>query len=97
MIQESQGKIPERKAEHLGTSDRGVILLRRIWRRAMENIAKGRDPKGVFRRERGMLEVDTFHGHIKASELVISSKKTSLPLWMVEGLSGYSSGNLVFN
>lgn len=96
VIQESQGKIPDRKAEHLATSDRGVILLRRIWRRAMEDIAKGRDPKGVFRRERGMLEVDTFHGHIKASELVISSK--NLPSSLDgRGLIRDSSGNLVFN
>lgn len=62
----------------------------------MEDIAKGRDPKGVFRQERGMLEVDTFHGHIKASELVISSK--NLPSSLDgRGLIRDSSGNLVFN
>ncbi|MDH3444340.1 MAG: Rieske 2Fe-2S domain-containing protein [Deltaproteobacteria bacterium] len=70
-LQESQGEIPDRKAEHLGTSDRGVIMLRRIWHKAMQDVAQGRDPKGVIRQDDGMIEVDTFHGHIKASDLKI--------------------------
>ncbi len=71
VLQESQGEIPDRKLEHLASSDRGVIMLRRIWHQAMEDVAAGRDPKGVIRQANGMLEVDTFHGHIKASELKI--------------------------
>ena len=47
VLQESQGEIPDRKAEHLATSDRGVLLLRKIWRQAMEDVASGKDPKGV--------------------------------------------------
>jgi hypothetical protein len=34
-------------------------------------VAEGRDPKGVDRQPREMLEVDTFHGHVKVSELKI--------------------------
>ena len=74
VLQESQGEIPDRQAEHLGTSDRGVLLLRKIWHKAMEDIASGKDPKGISREEKEMVEVDTFHGHIKASELEIGPK-----------------------
>jgi len=35
-------------------------------------VANGKDPKGVVRMDNGMLEVDTFHGHVKASELKIT-------------------------
>jgi LigXa C-terminal domain like len=71
VLQESQGEIPDRRLEHLGTSDRGVIMLRRIWHRAIEDVANGKDPKGVVREEKEMLEVDTFHGHVKRDELKI--------------------------
>jgi len=37
----------------------------------MEDVAAGKDPKGVIREANGMLEVDTFHGHVKVSELKI--------------------------
>jgi len=74
VLQESQGEIPDRQAEHLGTSDRGVLLLRKIWHKAMEDVASGKDPKGISREEKEMVEVDTFHGHIKASELEIGPK-----------------------
>lgn len=70
-LQESQGEIPHRHLEHLGTSDRGVLLMRKIWLKAIEDVANGKDPKGVIREEREMLEVDTFHGHVKLSELKI--------------------------
>ena len=72
VLQESQGAIPERRLEHLASSDRGVLMMRRIWHKAMDDVANGKAPKGVAREANGMLEVDTFHGHIKVSELKIS-------------------------
>ncbi|HUF41454.1 MAG TPA: Rieske 2Fe-2S domain-containing protein [Verrucomicrobiae bacterium] len=69
VLQESQGAIPERRLEHLASTDRGVILMRRIWQKAMDDVANGKAPKGMMRKSDGMLEVDTFHGHVKASEL----------------------------
>lgn len=72
VLQESQGAIPERRLEHLASSDRGVLMMRRIWHKAMDDVANGKAPKGVARQANGMLEVDTFHGHVKASELKIS-------------------------
>ena len=47
--QESQGTIYDRTTEHLVTTDKGVILLRRIYKDGMEAIKQGRDPLGVIR------------------------------------------------
>jgi hypothetical protein len=94
-LQESQGEIPDRRLEHLGASDRGVIMMRRIWHKAMEDVANGKDPKGVHRRQKGMLEVDTFHGHVKVSELKIGPE--NMPSSMDgRGLIRDRNGNLVF-
>jgi 5,5'-dehydrodivanillate O-demethylase len=41
----AQGAIPDRSEEHLGRSDVGIILLRKIWRRELESVAKGQAPK----------------------------------------------------
>jgi phthalate 4,5-dioxygenase len=95
VLQESQGEIPERRLEHLATSDRGVIMMRRIWHKAMEDVAAGKDPKGVDRRGKDMLEVDTFHGHIKVKDLRISSE--NMPASTEgKGLIRDKNGNLVF-
>ncbi|HZD42409.1 MAG TPA: hypothetical protein VE131_16925, partial [Terriglobales bacterium] len=95
VLQESQGEIPDRRLEHLGSSDRGVIMLRRIWHKAMEDVAHAKDPKGVDRRQNGMLEVDTFHGHVKASDLKIGPE--NMPSSMEgRGLIRDQNGKLVF-
>ncbi len=47
--QESQGPILDRTAEHLGVSDEGVILLRRLFKQCIEAVQKGQDPVGVIR------------------------------------------------
>jgi 5,5'-dehydrodivanillate O-demethylase oxygenase subunit len=41
----AQGVIPDRSRDHLGRSDVGVILLRKIWRRELEAMAKGQPVK----------------------------------------------------
>lgn len=95
VLQESQGQIADRGAEHLASSDRGVILLRKILRQAMEDAVSGKRPKAGTDGKKEMLEVDTFHGHIQASELEFSSK--NLPSSLDgRGLIRDSSGNLVF-
>ncbi|MBM4260967.1 MAG: Rieske 2Fe-2S domain-containing protein [Deltaproteobacteria bacterium] len=95
VIQESQGEIPERRLEHLGTSDRGVIMMRRLWHRAMADVAEGKDPRGVWRENKKMLEVDTFHGHVKASELKIAPE--NMPSSCDgRGLLRDQKGNLIF-
>jgi 5,5'-dehydrodivanillate O-demethylase len=44
-----QGTIADRTQEHLGSSDRGVILLRQRFLADLEAIARGKDPKGLIR------------------------------------------------
>jgi 5,5'-dehydrodivanillate O-demethylase len=44
-----QGAIVDRTREHLGESDRGVILLRRRFLADLEVVARGGDPKGILR------------------------------------------------
>jgi 5,5'-dehydrodivanillate O-demethylase len=44
-----QGVIADRTKEHLGESDRGVILIRKRLLEDMAAVAAGRDPKGVIR------------------------------------------------
>jgi hypothetical protein len=95
VLQESQGEIPERRLEHLATSDRGVVMMRRIWHKAMEDVANGKDPKGVDRRPKEMLEVDTFHGHVKVSELKIGPENMP-PSTEGRGLIRDHNGKLVF-
>lgn len=47
--QEGQGPIAIHKLERLGTSDKGVIMFRRMIRRGIDAVAKGEDPIGVIR------------------------------------------------
>lgn len=46
-----QGAIADRQLEHLGRSDRGVLMLRRQLESDMRAVEEGRDPKGVVRDE----------------------------------------------
>jgi nitrite reductase/ring-hydroxylating ferredoxin subunit len=43
----SQGVIAHHSEEHLATSDRGIILLRKLLRRQLAALQQGRDPAGV--------------------------------------------------
>ena len=49
VAQESQGTIVDRTVETLGTSDKGIAMLRRMLLDSMEAIENGRDPIGVVR------------------------------------------------
>jgi len=44
-----QGPISDRSAEHLGQSDKGIILYRKLLEEQMERVANGKDPMGVIR------------------------------------------------
>lgn len=45
IAQRGQGIIAARGNEHLGRSDRGVFLLRKLWERELQNLAEGRPIK----------------------------------------------------
>ncbi len=49
--QVSQGALHLRSREHLGTSDRGVNLFRRMLKAGIDDVREGRDPKGLNRVE----------------------------------------------
>src|SRR5579875_33201 len=44
-----QGAIADRTKEHLGASDRGIILMRKRFLDDLEAIERGEDPKGLIR------------------------------------------------
>ncbi len=46
---ETQGAVADRTKERLGTSDKGIVMLREIMVREMEKMEKGLDPLGVVR------------------------------------------------
>jgi len=45
-VQEGMGPICDRTQEHLGTSDKAIIMARRLLREALDDIAEGRQPGG---------------------------------------------------
>jgi 5,5'-dehydrodivanillate O-demethylase len=49
---ETQGVIADRTQEHLGASDKGLAMLRRMMFENIERVQNGKDPIGVFRDER---------------------------------------------
>ncbi len=56
-IQDSMGAIADREREHLTPSDGGVVIVRKMLRDAMAEVAAGRDPKGVVRDEAANREI----------------------------------------
>ena len=43
----SQGKVARHSEEHLATTDRGIVMLRRFLHKQLEAIQQGKDPAGV--------------------------------------------------
>ena len=70
-------------------------MLRRTWHQAMQDVANGKDAKGVIRQADGILDVDTFHGHVKASELKVGPENMSSST-EGRGLIRDQNGALVF-
>jgi 5,5'-dehydrodivanillate O-demethylase len=58
----TQGPIAKRELEKLGWTDRGVILLRKILARELDNVARGIDPMGVIRDPHEIIELPVEHG-----------------------------------
>jgi len=49
MAWETQGPITDRRQEHLGVADEGIIILRKLLKEQIEIVQKGKDPIGVIR------------------------------------------------
>ncbi len=59
MAWETQGPIMNRSAEHLATSDRGVVMFRNMLRREIEKVQRGEEPMGVVRdRSTGIIDTN---------------------------------------
>jgi 5,5'-dehydrodivanillate O-demethylase len=60
-----QGAITDRTTEHLGRSDIGVAMLRKMFREQMDVVAAGGDPLGTIRDEHERIDLpcekDKFH------------------------------------
>jgi len=41
------GRIVDRSQEHLGTSDKAIVAMRRIMLEAINDVAEGRKPRGL--------------------------------------------------
>ena len=63
VTQGTQGLLGERD-EHLGTSDRGIIMLRRMVREAIQTVRNGGQPKGALLEEnaQGIVQFDSYVG-----------------------------------
>jgi 5,5'-dehydrodivanillate O-demethylase len=61
MVVEGQGQIYDRSTENLATSDRGIVIFRRMLKESLEAVARGGDPVGVLRdpARNGVLEFGT--------------------------------------
>ncbi len=57
MAWETQGPIMDRGNEHLGASDRGVVLYRQMLRQQIERVQQGLDPLGLIRDPREIVEL----------------------------------------
>jgi 5,5'-dehydrodivanillate O-demethylase len=60
---EAQGAITDRSKEHLGTSDRGLIVLRKLLEEQIEIVRSGGDPIGVIRdpQENDTIDLGVYH------------------------------------
>jgi hypothetical protein len=61
---EGQGPIALHGLEHLVSSDKGVLLFRKILRAAIQAVREGRDPKGILRDAESAGNVHTSAGSV---------------------------------
>jgi phenylpropionate dioxygenase-like ring-hydroxylating dioxygenase large terminal subunit len=55
---ESQGAIVDRAREHPGYGDRAILLLRKMIREGIADVANGQKPRGVLQKELPMIDLD---------------------------------------
>ena len=77
MAWETQGTITDRTREHLGVSDEGVILLRKLLKEQIEVVQRGFDPIGVIRdpRKNHIIEFDVVNERIGLFRTVLAEQK----------------------
>jgi len=74
MAWETQGAIPDRSVERLATTDRGVVLLRNLFKEQIERVQQGLDPMGVRRDpDHAMIDTNLTHSLIVEAGLLPAS------------------------
>ena len=65
------------RQERLGTSDRGIIMLRKIVREAIKSVWDGGNPKGLYLDENaeGLVKLDSFVGVRALNQTSVSGLK----------------------
>lgn len=66
VAQETQGAIADRTKEHLASSDRGILMLRKMIRDSIEAVSSGKDPAGVFRAAHQTITFDSSRDAVEA-------------------------------
>ncbi len=83
--QESQGRIADRTIEHLASSDRGIIMLRKMWMEAIAAVQAGADPAGVIRDPaHGVIPFETFKAGIVEKKDVVRKPEEGAKLHIIE-------------
>lgn len=69
--QVGQGSLTDRTLEHLAHSDRGVILVRRLWKETIETVLRGEDPPNLIKSAdpNTMIHFDVRETLVKQGEL----------------------------
>ncbi|MSP38471.1 MAG: hypothetical protein EXR70_08280 [Deltaproteobacteria bacterium] len=69
--QVGQGALVDRSLEHLGFSDRGVILVRKLWKNVVEQSLLGEEPANLILdpAQNRLVHVDVIERLVKAEEL----------------------------
>jgi len=57
---ESQGLVTDRTRETLATSDRGIVMVRKMAKKAIEDVKKGKDPIHVIRGKNPTIRLEAF-------------------------------------
>jgi 5,5'-dehydrodivanillate O-demethylase len=79
----SQGEITDRTQEHLGRSDGGVALLRKMFKENMRKVANGEDPIGTVRYKHDII-------NLPCEKDKFGAERTFAAAWINGGSMRYS-------
>ena len=79
----SQGAVTDRTQEHLGRSDAGVALLRKMFKENMRKVANGEDPSGTIREKHDII-------NLPCEKDKFGAERTFAKAWITGGSMRYS-------
>ena len=90
MAWETQGAITDRRQEHLGVADEGIILLRKLVKEQIEVVRKGQDPIGVIRdpQRNRIIEFDVINERIGLGRAQCPERDQAIALSVGTGAGG---------